>query len=109
MRFRSERSVYVYGISTKPHFDRQVKWVGSFGKTATISGKDVIPVRNYGIQPRTLNYEYDPRSKWCNRMEKRVTRKLPKSAQCNAWDLMNYHAHTIQLALRRNLANKNIQ
>lgn len=111
MRFRLADSIYVYGIYVKPFFDTQQTWVGATGTGITRNGLDTIPVRNYGIEPRNLDYyDYDPIQKWYQTMVQRVLKTFPKNLRNvkygYSWDILNYHAHTIQLAMRRYIAKK---
>lgn len=114
MRFRLANSIYVYGIDKKVHFDDQVLWVGCYGLGWTYRGFNTIPVRNYGIEPRGMNYEdYDPRHAWYQDEIERVLNTFPKKQRnvkySYAWDILNYHAHTIQLAIKRFIAKKRFQ
>lgn len=114
MRFRLANSIYVYGIDKKKHFDEQVLWVGCYGLGWTYRGFNTIPVRNYGIEPRDWSYEeYDPRHAWYQSEIQRVLKKFPKKQRsvkyCYAWDILNYHAHTIQIAIKRFIAKKRVQ
>ena len=106
MRFRMANSIYVYGIAKKTHFANQSVYVGGYGVGKTHSGRDTIPVRNYGIEPRDWQYEeYDPRHEWYQLQIQRFLQKFPKKQRRHryglSWDLLNFHAHTIQRAFRR--------
>jgi len=114
MRFRLANSIYVYGIDKKEHFDNQTTWVGSFGAEKTYLGHNTIPIRNYGIEPRDFNYEeYDPLHPWYQVMILRVLMTFPEKERNvkygYSWDILNYHAHTIQLAIKRFINKKRSQ
>jgi len=111
MRFRLANSIYVYGIEKKAHFDDQVSYVGCYGASKTSTDRNLIPVRNYGIEPRNWDYEeYDPRHPWYQAEIHRILKTFPKKQRnvkyCYAWDILNWHAHTIQMFMKRFLAER---
>lgn len=101
-RFRFQKTIYVYGIKPNPLFEREV--------TQVVPNKNII-VRNYGALPTHWTFqEYHPLADWYFEMTNRVVSKIRPGQRFDtvAWDILNYHAHTIQLAFKRYNAAKNI-